>query len=286
LTVKQALDQNLQPPASPVFLQVRSQAARLAEPVRSMVLGLSAEGESAAGSGTRRILGQELRSEIGEVCQRALNGRYPFAAGSPVDMALGDLQQIFGQGGMMDQFFKERLAPLVDTTGRVWRFREAGTATPVQSGALRQFQRAAEIRRAMFGGPGGTFGSVVHLTVVEMDPAILQFSLDVDGQVISYQHGPQIPTQVRWPGPRGSNQVRLEVSPPSASGVSAMTFDGPWALNRLFDQGRQVGRASPDRFRLAFNFGGRQVVLDVRASSVTNPFNLGELRSFRCPGLL
>ena len=37
-----------------------------------------------------------------------------------------------------------------------------------------------------------------------MDLSIKNIILDIDGQIVRYDHGPQIPTPVVWPGPRGA----------------------------------------------------------------------------------
>jgi type VI secretion system protein ImpL len=116
-----------------------------------------------------------------------------------------------------------------------------------------------------------------------MDPSISQFILDVDGQIVSYSHGPLIPTTVQWPGPRGSSQVRVQVNPPSASGTSGLVNEGPWALFRLFDRVRIDNTSAPERFRATFDIDGRKAVFEVTASSVRNPFRLHELNEFSCP---
>ena len=104
-----------------------------------------------------------------------------------------------------------------------------------------------------------------------MDVSITQFILDVDGQLVKYSHGPQVPQPVQWPGPRGSNQVRVEVQPPSTTGASGKVFDGPWALFRLLDQAQVENTAQPERFRVTFNIDGRRARFEVTTSSVAEP---------------
>jgi len=118
---------------------------------------------------------------------------------------------------------------------------------------------------------------------VEMDPTLTQFSLDVDGQSVKYAHGPQIPMSVQWPGPRGSSEVRVQVTPAGPTGTSGMVTSGPWALFRMFDRTRIEPGNSPERFRATFTVDGRKAVFDVTASSVRNPFVLRELVEFSCP---
>src|SRR3546814_7777579 len=67
-----------------------------------------------------------------------------------------------------------------------------------------------------------------------MDAQITQFLMDVDGQTVRYAHGPQVATNVQWPGPRGTNQARIELTP--QAGPAGLSASGPWALNRLLDK--------------------------------------------------
>ena len=78
-------------------------------------------------------------------------------------------------------------------------------------------------------------------------------------------------------------QVRLELSPPSASGNSGMVIDGPWALFRLFDRNKLEAAGAPERFIVVFGLDSRQARFEGTANSVQNPFRLNALRSFSCP---
>jgi type VI secretion system protein ImpL len=118
-----------------------------------------------------------------------------------------------------------------------------------------------------------------------MDASITQFILNVDGQLVKYSHGPLIPQTVQWPGPNGSLQVRLQVSPAGAGG-GIRPFEGPWALFRLFDRMRIDPTPQPEKFRVTFTVDDRRAVFEVVTSSVQNPFRLPELQRFRCPGRL
>jgi type VI secretion system protein ImpL len=89
---------------------------------------------------------------------------------------------------------------------------------------------------------------------------------------------------VQWPGPRGSNQVRIQLNPPSATGgASGMTVDGPWALFRAFDKSQLEPGGAPERFFVTFAIDGRRARFEVTANSVQHPVRLRELREFKCP---
>ncbi len=274
------------PPRSDVPDRVKADAARLPDPIRSMLRDLASTGAGQALGATRTTIDQDLATSVASQCNAAINGRYPFTPGSTVDVTADDFGRLFGPGGLMDDFFQKKLSPYVDTTVKPWRFRQLGDASLGASASLIQFQRAAEIRSVFFGG--GAAGPAVRLEMkpLQMDPALLQFSLDMDGQLLRYAHGPSVPQQLRWPGTRGTNQIRIQVSPGASGGDTGLLFEGPWAIFRMFDRAQVQPSAQPERFRSTFTIEGRSIVFDVTTSSVQNPFRLDALRSFRCPNRL
>ncbi len=275
------------PPASDVPTRLKAEALRLPEPIRSMLTTLSLGGARHALGATRTNLGQAIGTEIGEFCNRAIVGRYPFVKTSSQDVTQEDFARLFAPGGLLDEFFKQHLAQYVDTSTRPWRFRQVGEASMGDaSGALVQFQRAQTIREVFFRAGGLVPGLKLQFKPLGMDPSITQFSLDVDGQPVRYSHGPQVPTPVQWPGPAGSMLVRLQISPSSAGDVSGQVYEGPWALFRMLDRAQMEPTPQAEQFIVTFNINGRKTQFQMNTASVQNPFRLHELEQFRCPGRL
>ncbi|WKB53797.1 type VI secretion system membrane subunit TssM [Eleftheria terrae] len=277
------------PPTSDVPNKVRAEAGRLPEPMRGMMTQLVTSGTSQALGATRENLSNNLKTTVSDFCHQAIDGRYPFARGSNRDVTQDDFSRLFSPGGLMDDFFQRNLIQFADTTTRPWTFREIGggqMGTTSDSGALVQFQRAQAIRDTFFRSGGKAPGLRLDFKPVEMDASITQFILDVDGQIVKYAHGPSVPMSVQWPGTGGRGQVRIQLSPPSASGSSGAVFEGPWALFRMFDKVQIDGAGQPERFRATFVIDGRRAVFEVTTSSVLNPFRMNELASFGCPGKL
>ncbi|MGZ8264972.1 MAG: type VI secretion IcmF C-terminal domain-containing protein, partial [Burkholderiales bacterium] len=146
-------------------------------------------------------------------------------------------------------------------------------------------QRAQAIREVFFRG-GSAPGIKLELKPVALDTAITQLVIDVDGQVLKYSHGPQIATPVQWPGPKGTSQVRLQATPPGASGSSGQLFEGPWALFRLLDRAQIQPTSQPEKMLATFNIDGRRAQFEIISGSVQNPLRLPEIEQFRCPGRL
>ena len=125
------------------------------------------------------------------------------------------------------------------------------------------------------------------LTPMRMDAQTLSFGLNLNGQSAAYDHGPRIGQQFTWPGEGGTNQVSYRFEPTPSSGRSGVSKAGPWAWFRILDEtgGLQPGPL-PEIFIARFALDDRWSEWEVQAMSAFNPFNLRELRTFRCPSQL
>lgn len=270
-------------PMPPVDIagKLKADAGRLPEPMRSMVENLSQSGAVQAQAAERGSLSQDLRP-LADFCHRAVAGRYPLVANSARDALPEDFGQFFGPGGMMDDFFQKRLANLVDTSTKPWRYKPVAGQANVSASALAQFERAARIREIFFRS-GKTPSIRLDFKVMEMDASITQFVLDVDGQLVKYAHGPVLPMAVQWPGPKGSNQVRIQLTPPSTTGASGQVADGPWALFRVMEKAQLESTGIPEKFLVTFNVENRRARFEVTTNSVQSPLRVRELQEFSCP---
>lgn len=283
-----ALKSGTTPPSSEITNKIKADASRTPEPIRSMLTTLSTGGITQALGEKRANLNQALFANVTDFCHKAINNRYPFKRNSTEDVTPDDFSRIFASGGLVDGFFQNYLSQYVDTTRHIWQFRKVGDAR--MGGAsqdLQQFQRAKIIRDVFFQGGGNKAGMELTFKPIDMDASITQFILDIDGQLVRYSHGPQIPVTVQWPGTRGSSQVRLQISlADSGSSLTGQVFEGPWALFRMFDKVQIARSNQPDKFIVNFNIENRKVQFEVSANSVLNPFRLEELEKFNCPAKL
>jgi type VI secretion system protein ImpL len=275
------------PPALSASLdRVRAEAKRLPPPMNQMYENLASSASDQVGRELRTAIGSNLNAEIGDFCREAIGGRYPFSRGSSRDVTSDDFARLFGVSGLMDSFFRNTLQPMVDVSSSNWRFKQGVDGTPVGgSASLVSFQRAATIRDVFFRSGGTSPSMRIEVKPLEMDATITQMTLDVDGDLMRYQHGPQIPKTLTWPGSRGTGQIRLQVTSTNGESTGIAT-EGPWALHRLFDQAQIAPGDVPERFVAIFVLAGKRVRMQVTASSVLNPFRLRAMEEFTCPSHL
>jgi type VI secretion system protein ImpL len=215
------------------------------------------------------------------VCRATIASRYPIERSGKVEITPADFSRFFGPGGVVDQYFQKYLEPFVDTTRKPWQAKDPQLG--LSAAALLEFQRAAEIRDAFFGGAGTTPGARFELKPLVLDEEFERIQLDLDGQSLSYSHGPTRGMAMQWPGPQGSSTARLEFAPSLPDGRSGLTRDGPWNWFRLLDAAELKGSGDPTRFTLTFRLGTRIASFELRAATAINPFNLQSLEKFRCP---
>ena len=270
------------PPPPGAAEKVKAAAGAQPEPVRSMLSTLADAGAKGSREGEREVLTSELKP-VFDFCNRAISNRYPFASGSQADVMPDDFGQVFGAGGMLDEFYQRRLAAMVDTGKNPWTYKPlADGARPASPAALADFQRAARIKEGFFRSGGKTPGFKLEMRAVEMSEGLKELSLDIDGQVLKFTAGNTTSVVLSWPSQKLSSQVRLTANP----AVAPINFEGPWALFRMFDRFEVLPTAQPEKFSVVVNLEGKRVRLEVIANSVMNPFRMREIQQFRCPGSL
>jgi type VI secretion system protein ImpL len=263
------------------ILEFTDKVASLPPPLQPWAREIAQVSSGLTAGATRAKL-DRLWQPKAQICAQATNAVYPFDRGSKADMALKDFATVFAPGGLMDAFFAENLAAFVDTTATPWSWKAVNDSDlGISSEVLVQFQNAAAIRDAFFGinpAPSVPYQMMVVALAVGADAVLL----DSHGQKLEYQSTqPVLPASFTWPGVQPYAGVLL--IPQSAGSENLLARDGPWAVFRLLDAAKVVPTSVPDRKKVYFNVGGRQVVFELQSAAVNSPFGLAALKNFRCP---
>ncbi|CAI0701300.1 TPA: type VI secretion system membrane subunit TssM [Serratia fonticola] len=280
--VQGASNSGMAVPPSDIIPRLQAESGRLPTPFKQMLLSLAIGASSDAQRKEMDNVKKRINVEVGSFCRQAIAGRYPLNPRSSQDVTPDDLARMFAPNtGLMDNFFRDNLQGKVDTTRSTWRFTPGvdGKTLPGGEGILPSFQQAQRIRDAFFANGTAVPSYRVTVRPVRMDNDILNLTLDIDGQLFKYSHGPQVPLVVSWPGIRNTNQVHLQLS--LANGTTAsMVTSGPWALNRMVDRARSVADGHNLSRQATFNLDGHSVTLEFTPNSIRNPF---QLPAFSCP---
>ncbi|EIC30762.1 MULTISPECIES: type VI secretion system membrane subunit TssM [Methylomicrobium] len=264
-----------------VLKQAQLEFARLPEPLKGWLQIVVNSGGQKLSSAAKGQLSEMVKTAVASPCKAALTGRYPFNVKTNQDVLLADFSKIFAPSGLMDQFFQANLKPFVDTSRPVWSEMVAEKPLGLSQESIRRFQLAAKIRDAFFAA-GPSPQVQFELKPQGLDTNVGTFRLQIEGQEAVYRHGPEQATSLKWPGPTPSQGVRIVFE--SLDGRQASrSKEGTWAFFRLLDEATIEPTSAPEKFNLTFQLDGMSARYELRAASVTNPFNLRELQSFRCP---
>ena len=256
---------------------LRAEAARAPAALRKVYTGL---GTLIRARGGARPSFDAALAELAQTCSALTRDRFPFGPAASRDMAPSDFARLFGPGGLFDEFRRNQLAERVDTSGRPWKARSASA----DAGMPGAFERAAAIGALFFPAGAPMPELKLRLTPQRMDAALLQFSIDVDGQLLRFENGPSRAKELVWPGPASTQKVLMRILPPGPGGVGAEVHEGAFAWLRVLLRSDWKGeRGAPAR--LAFVVDSR--ALEVEASAAGAPeadiWTLRELANFRCP---
>ena len=125
-------------------------------------------------------------AELAQTCSALTRERFPFGTTASRDMAPSDFARLFGPGGLFDEFRRNQLTERVDTSSRPWKARSAAADASMPG----TFEQAAAIGALFFPGvhrcPSSSCASRRSAWMHEL----LQFSIDVDGQLLRFENGP------------------------------------------------------------------------------------------------
>jgi len=261
---------------------LRANVSRLPKPLARMVNAAADEFEGNLAETSVANLNQTLDQTVTRACEEAVNGRYPFTRDGADEISMADFTKLFAPGGLMDRFFAQNLAPLIDMTGQEWTWKQdARSSRDLAKSTLKAFQSAAEIRSAFFPSGGSVPSVSITITPTSLNSEVDSAVLDVDGQTVQSAQAGNAPSIVTWPSGAASGSASLSLVPEMPGRESALKFEGPWALKRLFDKATITGDGANTEAR--FVIGGRDVAYKIQVGSGVNPLLLPALSGFSCP---
>ncbi|WP_181183488.1 MULTISPECIES: type VI secretion system membrane subunit TssM [unclassified Mesorhizobium] len=261
---------------------LRANVSRLPKPLARMVNAAADELAGSVAETSMANLNQSLDQTVTRACEEAINGRYPFASDATEEISMADFAKLFAPGGLMDRFFAQNLAPLVDMTGQEWAWKQdTRSSRDLAKSTLKSFQSAAEIRGAFFPSGGSTPLVSITFTPTSLNSEADSAVLNVDGQTVQSAQAGNAPSMVTWPSGAASGSASLSLTPEMPGRESALKFDGAWALKRLLDKASVTANGASAEAR--FVIGGRDVGYTIQVGSGANPLFLPALSGFSCP---
>lgn len=257
-------------------------AAGLPEPINQHVKKVAEQTAQVLNVEALRELERRWDADVYRFFQQRLAGRYPFIAQAP-DASLDDFEAFFGPKGRLQLFQDQYLKVFLKDNPEALRADQGSSL--IRSDVIEQLEAADRIRETFFDQRGNLS---VQFSIEPLGLTANQRTslLDLDGQLISYTHGPSQITGVVWPNTPGQ-QVRSNLTLLRLNGNSSrLEYRGPWSMFRLLSRGSLNGRTATS-VDLSFKTGDGVMRYRLNSEKAFNPITQQPFKGFRLPrGLL
>lgn len=246
--------------------------------LQGFVAGATQSGAKAQVSAAQGAISDAYAQNVLPSCKAATQDKYPFFGGSQVDASIMDVQQVFGMGGTMAAFETQRMTPLLDTSGPVWRWKADPLTAALDPASPDQFAKASQLRTMLVSGVNvkievQTFGGGVDAVEFAAGGTNYRFDAAANGA-----------RPVMWSAQGSLPQASVTLFKGTTQ-VTRIETQGPWALFRLFDKAKREN-AGAQAVLATFGSGAQSVVFKLSLPDDKNPFSRGGVWSFRCPTVL
>lgn len=183
-------------------------------------------------------------AQVHEPFARTLANKYPFDKASRVESAPSEIAKIFGAEGAIATFASQGLGGLVVRRGdtivpRTW----ADVGISLTDGFMSGFPSwvaplegaASGTAQQAQGGGGANASQTVFQILPKGAPGLLEYTLDIDGQVMRYRNMAAAWTNFFWPNPAGTPGVRISAVTNDGRTIEIFNEPGRYGLERLFE---------------------------------------------------
>jgi type VI secretion system protein ImpL len=256
---------------------VKAAAAGAPPQLQGFVNSAAGGGSAAQISVAKGAVSDAYAQVVLPACQGVAQERFPFFGGAKEDAPAAEMLRVFGMGGTLEGFVQQRLMPLIDTRGPVWRWKsDDPIAKILDPGSPEQFAKAAQIRDLLAGG------LPIKVSIAKLGSGITAVEISSGGSSYKFDAANNQPKPLLWSISGGLPQAAVVLYQADGKELRRFEAEGPWALFRLMGEA-QKENAGAQAIRATFGEGPSSATLEVQLPSPRNPFSRGDLWSFRCP---
>lgn len=206
-------------------------------------------------------------AQVYEPFQRTLAAKYPFSPGAKIEASGAEIGQFFGPDGLVAKFVTTAMGPLVVRRGdvlepRTWA--DMGIALSPQ--AVARFPGWI----ASLGAGGIAAPSAAAQTVFQIQPlpapGTLEYTVEIDGQLLRYRNTPAQWTSMVHPSQQGLPGARITAVTFDGRSVELFNEAGQFGLKRMIDAATRK-RKEEGVHELRWTNGAISVALDLKITS-------------------
>jgi type VI secretion system protein ImpL len=258
---------------------VTTAAAMAPAQMQSFVGAAAKGGQGAAVSSAQGAIADEYQRNLLPACRGVTENRYPFFGAAQSDAAAADILRVMGANGQFDSFVRDRLGPLLETSGPVWRWRrDDPVGALLDPTSAEQFQKASQIRDLL------TSGLPLKVELAGLGGAVTAVEFSAGGATYRFETAAPGAKPVIWSMSAGLPEAHVVLFSGTQE-VKRFAAEGAWAPFRLFDAAQREN-AGPMAFKATFGQGAQFATLRVTLPTDKSPFGRGGMWSFRCPAKL
>ncbi|MHA6198497.1 type VI secretion system membrane subunit TssM [Pseudomonas wadenswilerensis] len=258
-------------------------AAGLPEPLSSQVAKLAEESSRVMLVEALRELEQRWDNDVHRFYRERLADRYPFNPASRQEVSLQDFTTFFGPQGRLQQFREKYLDLFIeDNLEALYSERLGGYL--IRSDVQTRLASAERIRDAFFNSRG-LLGVQFYIEPLGLAPSKRSSSLNIEGQLVTYNHGPTTSTALIWPNTLAPNNESRMTLVNAGGSSSGLVHRGPWSLYRLLSQARLNGATSTS-VDLSFAAPDGSMRYRITTEKANNPFTQPLFKGFTLPQTL
>ena len=223
-------------------------------------------------------LTREWQARVYPLCQRAVEGRYPFHGEGSSD--LDSFTAFFGQDGALPRFLGRHAARYLDTEAEVWRWSPEARLSGVNQDSAEFLQRVVTISSAFF-GEDPAFGARFKIAALAEKG---EATVHLGGAMISMRSTGD-GTTMEWPG--AAPRDGMEVAFREGGSTVRITEPGLWGFLKLLDQTSIRRRDDGRRHLVDLRVSGGRLFFELKFDKPLNPVSAKPLlKDITCPPVL
>lgn len=245
-------------------------------------------------SDASQYLNSQWKSKVYDFYNKTLANSFPFKNNGP-DAPIQDFKDFFKpQNGILWSFFNDELSAFINKDR--WKTNQwENEGINFSNDFINALRRADDISSTLF--KGGDMNVSFRLKPQLPDskpirgqkPIVEQVYLNINGEDDYYKMGSPFGKDYSWPSGRGAPAARLNISIRNYGTSETKSFEGEWAMFKLFQNASTMPGESASQFNLSWLFQKENVydvsvTYQLSAGSSKNPFNSGFFKSLIIPG--
>ena len=212
-------------------------------------------------------------AQVYEPFTRRLATKYPFSPKASIEASPAEIAQMFGPEGAISKYVETTMGSLVVRRGntitpRTWG--DLGLALqPEFSSGFAQWVSPLEGGAASDTGQGGSVQTqTVFMLRPQPSPGLTSYTLEIDGQKLTYRNGAPQWTNFVWPGTSYAPGAKITVNTNDGKTLDAVAHPGRFGLEKMINAA-QHSKQADGSFRLSWKNEGIEVSIDLKVISNT-----------------